>query len=112
MAFEIIDNEKNKTILICFILFQFMDSVSYINVFKYLYELFDFNPYIIHMDYEKALITAIHKTECFIKDIIHIKCYFQFVKSLSEYLKKSNKSKKYLSKDSINIKKHLINMFY
>ena len=53
-------NNDNPTLL-CFILFKFMDECSYSKIFNYLYENFNFNPLIIHTDFEKSLITAIIK---------------------------------------------------
>ena len=100
------DNEKNKTILICFVLFKFMDSISYVHIFKYSHELFGFNPHILHTDYELAIEKAIHNTVFFREDLIHIKCFFHFVKSLREHLKKCINSDRYLSKKSYIILKN------
>ena len=48
-----IDEKNNRTVLLCFILFIYMYWTSYPNIFKYLTELYQFNPPIIHTDYEK-----------------------------------------------------------
>jgi len=46
-----IDNKENKTILIGFVLFKFMNNESYRLILKILNENFDFNPKIIHNYY-------------------------------------------------------------
>ena len=76
MTLSSIDEKNNRTVLLCFILFIYMDWTSYLNIFKYLNELYKFNPSIIHTDYEKSLEIAINKSNFFSEKIIHIKCFF------------------------------------
>ena len=63
---------KNSYIphLICFILLKYMDESSYTKIFNYLYENFNFNPMIIHTDFEKSLIESIKNNNYFLKLLI------------------------------------------
>ena len=74
MTLASIDERNIRTVLLCFILFIYMDWTSYLNIFKYLNELYKFNPSIIHTDYEKSLEIAIKKSDFFSEKIIHICC--------------------------------------
>ena len=93
-----LDEKNNRTVLLYFILFIYMDWITYLNIFKYLNELYKLNPSIIHTDYEKSLEIAIKKSDFFSEKIIHIKCFFHFFKSIREHLKKTQKYKCYLYK--------------
>lgn len=70
------DKDNNKTIIIAFVIFKFMDSESYYRIFKYLNENYSFFPKYIHTDYEIALDLAIKKSDFFKKDIVSLKCFF------------------------------------
>ena len=102
-----VDKINNKTILIAFIIFKYMDIESYYRIFKYLNENYGFSPKYIHTDYEIALEQAIKKSEFFDKNLLHIKCFFHFVKSLREKLKKIKSNKKGLNEETINILNNL-----
>ena len=102
-----VDKINNKTILIAFIIFKYMDEESYYRIFKYLNKNFCFSPKYIHTDYEIALEQAIKKSEFFDKNLLHIKCFFHFIKSLREKLKKIGSNKKGLNKESMNILNNL-----
>ena len=94
MTIATVDKDNNKTIIIAFLVFKFMDSESYYRIFKYLNENYSFSPKYIHTDYELALDLAIKKSDFFNKDIVHLKCFFHFAKSIREKLKKLEKIKK------------------
>ena len=49
-----IDDNKFSNIII-FILIKYLDNIAYERIFDYLYINFNFNPTIIHTDFEKAI---------------------------------------------------------
>lgn len=101
LSIATIDFNNNKSLLIGFILFLYKDYKSFIKIFEYLNSNFNFNPLIIHSDYELGIDLALKESNFFKNEIIHIKCFFHFVKSLREKLIKSNiNNKKYLKKEN------------
>jgi len=50
-----IDYKNNKSLLIGFIHYKYMDYITYLNIFKYLNEINSFNPRIIHSDFEFSI---------------------------------------------------------
>lgn len=102
-----VDKINNTTLIIAFIVFKYMDTESYYRIFKYLNENYSFSPKYIHTDYESALEKAIKKSEFFDKNILQIKCFFHFIKSLREKLKKIASNKKGLNAESANILNNL-----
>ena len=103
MTVATVDKDNNKTLIIAFVVFKYMDSESYYRIFKYLNENYSFSPKYIHTDYELALDLAIKKSDFFNKDIVHLKCFFHFAKSIREKLKKIDGNKKGLNKETSNI---------
>ena len=81
MTIATVDKNKNRTLIIAFVIFKYMDSKSYFRIFKYLHENYGFFPKYIHTDYESALQAAIKKCTFFDKDLVHLKCFFHSVKS-------------------------------
>ena len=71
-----IDNKNMKTILVGFVLFIYKDSNSFLKNFGYLNNIYNFNPTILHSDYENSIELEIKKAKFFKKDIIHLKCFF------------------------------------
>ena len=107
MSISTLDNINKKTILIGFVFFIFMDAISYQKIFQYLNENYEFNPIIVHSDYEKSISIALKNSKFFKNDIIHIKCFFHFIKSIREHLKKYTKNKRYLTKINYEILKNI-----
>ena len=68
---------------------------------------YEFNPIIVHSDYEKSISIALKNSKFFKNDIIHIKCFFHFIKSIREHLKKYTKNKRYLTKINYEILKDI-----
>lgn len=54
-----IDYKNNKSILIGFVCNKYMDTISYLNIFKYLNEIYSFNPRIIYSDFEISIAKVI-----------------------------------------------------
>ena len=94
-----IDKENCKAILICFVLFVYMDGESFLKIFEYLFNNYNFNLIILHSDYEKGFQYAIKKAKFFKENIIHVNCSFHFIKSVREKLKKyTSNNNRYISK--------------
>lgn len=53
--------DKNRPILLIFILIKYLDSIAYDRIFNYLNNNFEFIPDIIHTDFEKAMQLEIKK---------------------------------------------------
>ena len=83
-----LDKLNNKTMIICFIFIKYLENITYYRTFKYLKENYDFNPKIIHTDFENSLSLAIKNCEFFDKNLIQIKCFFNFLKAVVDKLKK------------------------
>ena len=98
-----IDNNNNKTKIICFVFIKYLDSITYERVFKYLNDNYKFNPRIIHSDFENAINVAIKNSNFFKYSIIHVKCFFHFTKSIKDKLNKLGLYKKYNNKEIFTI---------
>ena len=107
MIISTINKNYNTTKICCFIALKFTDTLSYIRIFEYLNKNFNFNPKIIHIDYENSLRLALKKDNIFIKKPIIIFCYFHFIKSIREKLKKIKLCKKKLNNISSEIIKNI-----
>ena len=75
-------------------MFKYMDQESYIRIFKLLHDNYNFNPYILHTDFEIELCQAIKNSTFFKKEVLNIKCFFHFIKACREKLKKICATKK------------------
>lgn len=84
-----------------------MDYISYTKIFKYLKECYNFNPKIIHCDYERAIELAIKNSKFFKNEIMIIKCFFHFAKAIRARLKSYQTNKKYLNKYNYVILKNI-----
>ena len=70
------NNIENRVYIIGFISIKYFDYISFTRTFKYLKDNFNFNPIVIHTDFEKSLGIAIKKANFFNKEIINIKSFF------------------------------------
>ena len=86
MTIAALDKKNNQTILICFVILKFLGHISYHRTLKYLYENFEFNPLIIHTDFESSLAITIYNLKFYKHKKIHIKCFFHFVKAIIQKL--------------------------
>lgn len=93
--------KKNNPQLICFVLLKFLDCISYEKLYNYLH--INFNPNIIHTDYEEALNEAINKNIYFKDNIIHSKCFFHLSQMIKKKLRNTKICNKKLNKKSIEI---------
>ena len=97
--------KKNDNIpyLLAFILIKYLDNISYERIFHYLYENYEFQPKIIHSDFEKAIQIAIKNYKNFNKNIIHSRCLFHYSKMIRGKLAQAGLCKKKLNILSIEI---------
>ena len=95
LSIAIIDNKNMKTILVGFVLFIYKDSNSFLKIFEYLNNIYNFSPTILHSDYEKGIEHAIKEAKFFKNDIIDLKCFFHFSKAIREKLKKLSKENRF-----------------
>lgn len=81
-------------------MFKYMDKESYIRIFKLLHDNYNFNPYILHTDFELALCKDIKNSTFFEREVLNIKCFFHFIKVCQEKLKKIGAAEKGLNKET------------
>ena len=80
-----------------------MDKESYIRFFKLLHDNYNFNPYILQIDFELAWCQTIKNSTFFEKEVLNIKCLFHFIKICREKLKKIDATKIGLNKETYGI---------
>ena len=100
-------DEINNTILIMMILLKYLDNITYERILDYLHLNFNFEPNIIHTDYEKALGIAIKNNKFFKKNLIHSRCFFHFNKMIRSRLAKTGICKKKLNIKAYEILKNI-----
>lgn len=94
--------EEKKTFPILFVLIKYLDFESYDRLFTYLHINFEFEPKIVHSDFELALRKAI-MTNMYTKNAIHVKCLFHYSQMIKKQLNKSGLFKRKLTKYSLEI---------
>ena len=81
------DNSNQSTYIIALILIQYEDTQSFEKIFKYLNEMFNFNPAITHIDYSLALRNSLLTEGIFKKKFIIVHCFFHFVQNIIKEMK-------------------------
>ena len=99
MKIATVDYFNKRTILIGFVHFKYTDLYSIYNIFKFLNINYNFQPKIIHSDFDKEISSAIKKSEFFNNKIIHIKWWLHFIKALRENLNRLKLSTKFNIKE-------------
>ena len=51
MTITCVDNNKKNTFIRGLVFLNFEDNISFTKIFKYLHEMFEFNPRVVHIDY-------------------------------------------------------------
>ena len=82
------EKAANNTYIACLILLKYEDHISFIKIFKYLQEMFNFNPKVVHIDYSNSLLKALSSDNLFFQKPIIIHCFFHFVENIVKYMKK------------------------
>ena len=100
-------NENNKSQLCCFVFYKYQDKISYERIFTFLKENYNFIPDIIHTDYEYSLYTVFDNKNIFNKKIIHVFCFFHYIKAIKEKLIKLKVTKRRLNRISYEIIKNI-----
>ena len=98
---------ENKVNIFCFVLYKYQDHINYERIFLYLKDNYNLNPKIVHTDYEKALYSIFTKDNIFKHKILHGFCFFHYIKSIREKMKKINVTSKKLNKKSYEILKNI-----
>jgi len=107
MTILCLNKQNNTTKICCFIALKYTDTNSYKNIFQYLKNNFHFNPKIAHIDYENSLRLALEAKNIFNKKPLIIYCFFHFIKSIRERLRKINFCNRKLNKLSLEIIKNI-----
>jgi len=81
-------SEKTNNTYACLILLQYEDHISFTKIFKYLHEMFNFSPKVVHIDYSNSLLKALLTENLFIQKPIIIHCFFHLVDNIVKYMKK------------------------
>ena len=107
MALTCSEKTTNNTFLVYLILLQYEDHISFIKMFKYLHEMFNFNPKVVRIDYSNSLLKTLLQDNLFIKKPIIIHCFFYFVEDIVKYMKKYGITKIIITKYASEIIKNL-----
>ena len=103
-SFDIRDNIAKLCGFICY---KFQDIISYERIISFLKENYNFVPKIIHTDYEYALYKAFDNTKIYEKGVIHIFCYFHYIKAIREKMKTLKLTSKKLNKKAYEVLKNI-----
>ena len=90
MAITGINKLANISYLCCFILLKYEDEISFIKIFKFLNDMYLFNPKVINIDYSASLKKDLKTENLFCKSPIIIYCFFHFSQSIVKHMKKYN----------------------
>ena len=107
-----INEENNITSPILFVCMKYQYSNGYIKLFETLKELYNFNPVILHTDFEASIENAILNGNIFNKKPILIKCNFHFSKAIIAKMKKCGMCKKKLSKINLELLRNIQMLCY
>ena len=99
--------KTNNTYIACLILLQYEDHISFTKIFKYLHEMFNFSPKVVHFDYSNSLLNALLTENLFIQKPIIIHCFFHLFENIVIYMKKYGIIKKNITKYAFEIIKNV-----
>lgn len=74
------EKETNNKYISCLILLKNEDHISFTKIFKYLHDMFNFNPKVVHIDYSNSLLKALLTENLFNEKPIIIHCFFILLK--------------------------------
>jgi len=101
------EKDTNITFICALILLKYEDKISFYKIFKYLNEIFSFNPKVVHIDFSKALRSALLTENLFKSKPIIIHCFFHFVQNIVKNMKKNDLIKNKINKYSFEIIKNV-----
>ena len=96
----------NISYICCFILLKYEDVQSFINIFKYLKEMYSFNPGVVNIDYSSSLTKALKTENIFENSPIIVHCFFHFCQAIVKHMKKYDIIKTKMSKYAFEILKN------
>ena len=82
-----VDNNTNNSYICALILLKYEENISFYKIFKYLNDMFLFNPKVVHIDFSKALRNALTMENLFTSKPIVIHCFFSFIQNIVKYMK-------------------------
>ena len=97
----------NISYICCFILLKYEDVQSFINIFKYLKEMYSFNPGVVNIDYSSSLTKALKTENIFENSPIIVHCFFHFCQAIVKHMKKYDILKTKMSKYAFEILKNV-----
>ena len=77
-----ITQKEKKPKILTFILTKYLDHISYNRIWNYLYENHNFQPNIIHSDFEQAIAKSLNNNKNINNNLIHIRCFFHYSKMI------------------------------
>ena len=98
---------ENTTKICCFIIYKYQDKESYERILLFLKNNYNFNPQIIHTDYEYSLYSAFANKNIYNYEIYQIYCFFHYIKAIKEKMLKFKLTKSKLNKKAYNIIKNI-----
>ena len=102
-----VNKVTNNTYICCLILLKYEDTISFTKIFKYLNDMFLFNPAVINIDYSASLTRALKTDNIFKKQPIIIHCFFHFVQAIVKNMKSNKIIIHKISKYSFEILKNI-----
>ena len=102
-----VDKITKNTYICCFILLKYEDEESFIKIFKYLREMYLFNPLVVNIDYSASLTKALKNENLFDKPPIITHCFFHFTQSIVRQMKKYKLIKSKMTKYGFEILKNV-----
>ena len=102
-----VDNETNNTYIIALILMKYEDTISFIKIFKYMKDMYNFNPGVVHIDYSLSLRKAFLSENLYSKKPIIVHCFFHFIQAIVKKMKKLDIIKKNITKRAFEIIKNI-----
>ena len=107
MTITSLDKISKNSFIAALILLKYEDYNSFVKIFKYLNEMYNFNPKVIHIDYSNALRKALLTENIFKNTPIIIHCFFHFVQSIVKHMKLYGLIKNKITKYSFEILKNI-----
>ena len=103
-----VDNINKNSYIWCLILLKYEDSISLSKIFKYMNEIFKFNPNVVHIDYYASLRKFLLASNLFKTKPIIIHCFFHFIQTIVKHMKFYGIIKNKITKYSFEIIKNIL----
>ena len=101
------DKSTNNSYICALILLRYEDTTSFIKIFKYMKEFYNFYPKVVHIDFSKSLTNAFKSDDLFIQKPIIVHCFFHFSQIIIKKMKSLNIIKSRMNKYTFSILKNI-----